>query len=307
MAKYTRGSVGHAMYVAESVYGTIPTGAMSWAGETQEYSPEHNFHQEFVPGPASRSFTEGLSMDTWEMAFRLQALAKVSNWKSYWARFGMGSTSGTADALDSFVQQVDIYDGSTHSYHVANGCKMNRLEIDAKAPGAAYLFNAQNFCQWEEGFSTRAVNTIQNVSLGAEASDPATAILGWNGNSQINVAGGGLATWYPQNFKLIVDNHLTREKGVVTGYDTNKYPTAIGLSPGQREIIFEGQVISGDMTYYNIMKSNTLITSLTIPIDTDTVTLTYGRPYRDQWPKWLNTNDVNLEPVRFRFKSISIA
>lgn len=305
MVAYTKGSLRHGYFIAEANYGVTPATAFSYAGDSNYYELKHNDKPEFKPGPGSRAWTT-LQVGPYEKAFRYSARARVASWKGFWALYGMGSLTGTGDDIGDFTFQDDVYDGTTHGYHVANGCKFDQLEIVAPGPGQLYEFIGDIMCQWEESQATRVLHSLQDVTLGAEPSIPAGAELTWNANSQINIAGGGLADWYLQDWKLTVKQNLSRKDGILTGHDTYKYPTTVALNPGALEVFFECSIISENHTYYDLLKNHTLITQVTLPIDTDSVKLNTGYLIPDTWPKWDNMADKNIEKLKFKFTTVTI-
>ena len=199
-----------------------------------------------------------------------------------------------------------MYNGSAHAYQIMNGNKINKLTLSCEGPGQVIDFDADINCQWSEIDTDKAVTTIQAVTLGAEPATVGKICHIWSGLSQRNIAGAGLVTWYPQKWKLIVDNHLTPQSGNKQGADTNWYPVTVGLDEGVRDIIFEADLVSDSQTYHNMIKDHTLMTSVTIPIgSTYTITLSNGYAEPGNYPSYKQA--LNTETVKFRFKSLTIA
>jgi hypothetical protein len=228
-----------------------------------------------------------------------------SFWRRFFAAYALGSSSGRADTLGSFTFSEDVYNGTTHVYNVARGCKVNKLTIHFPKNGGLIFWEADIWAQWMKTYSGKAISDIQNVTIGADEAAPSTAFLNWGGICQINIAGAGLTNFHPDNFKIIIDNHLGRKGLNVLGYNSTLYPLSNPAYEGIQEIIFDGQMISEDQTWHNVLLNNTTITALTIPIDVDTLTLSTGKPIRDAWPQY--SNKMNREPAKFKFQGATIA
>ena len=303
MAAYTTGELKNGQYRDEATWGTMQTGAMTMMGKTRIARPMHDDKHEFVPFAGTRS-NFSLNHGPWDKGIYSKIVPLASNWKNFFLYYGWGSASGVAEHLDSFTAQFDVYNGTTHAYQLLNGCKMNKLEIIGVGPGKMFEFDFEAYSQYAWQQSSKTVSNIQNITLGADGSDPGTSEVIWNGNAQINLGGGGLSTFYPQNFKLIVDNKLFREPGIKEAYDGSKYPVAIALHEGVRDIIFEATVISQNQTYHDAMRLKTAVTALTFPIDGETITLSNGH-FMPTYPEY--KQEINTEQIRIKFTDVSIA
>ena len=309
MTGFPPGSLGALQFVAESAYGTIPTGAMAWAGDTQSFDPVVDLKPEFLNRPGSRRFgavTRGIYDVSTTVSWFDQA---GSEWTDFLALYGYGSTSGLADHLGDFTLQVDVFDGTTHNWHFLNGCKFNRADLVFTAPGEKIMFEAEIWAQWlqiEEHASSKAIaGQMQNVTPGADGAEPGGATLFWAGNSQINLAAGGLVDWLPTNMRLSVTQGLEREYGIKTGDDSRAYPVALALHEGLSDILFTAEVISQNQTYANSKRNADAITAITIPVDDEVITLANGEWDEPALPAYKQA--VNREQISIRFPTLSIA
>ncbi len=299
-------------WVAESVYGTIPTGALTWGGETMnvKQSPLMNMRRKFsvLPG-AGRSYTQK-SSEAAQVGFNVRALArKVSggyNWRNFWAAYAFGSTTGPTDNLGSFTAQIGKTVGATHQYNFLNGCKIDRLSIVGESKGTELFFDADIIAQWSKRSTSKTITGLQNVTVGADPTNIATDVLTWAGILQMNLGGGGLQNFHPNNWQLTVSNKLHPTYGGKQGADGNIYNVAIAVGEGIRDIIFDATVDHEGETYESAKLADTEVTALTIPIDTYTLTLSNGTFEAADFVE-LKTEDVMTESMKIRFKSLSIA
>lgn len=305
MTGYPPGSMQDLYYVAEANYGVIPTDALAWLGETQGLRNTSDPQVQFHHLPGARSFG-AVTRGPYNCGCVARYLDRAgSEWHDMFALYGYGSASGLADHLGDFTLQGDIYDGTTHNYQVYSGCKVNRAEISAQK-GMPLIFELDIFSQWFRTYTSKTLASgMQDVVIANNASAETGAILTWGGASQINLAAGGLATWYPQSFTLSVVQKLEREYGSKTGDDSVDYPVAIALHEGERDILFEAEVVSQNMTYANSKMAGDAITALTLVIDDETITLADGEWEANDMPEYAQA--VNRERVAMRFKSLSIA
>ena len=297
-------------FLGEDTYGTMKTGQLGYAGDTLDLQPlpgnPFGTTFEHIPGDQVDFFVDE---DIFQGGFtRKYRMRSGEYWKNYCALYGYGSTSGLPSAsgqhLGQFTFLDDVYDGTTHAYQVFNGCKFNKLMISGRRPKAAILFEDEVFSQWYQNDSDKNLTGIQTVTLGADAGAVSSDKLIWAGNSQINLAGGGLNDWYLENWKITQNNNLFREPGVKTGGDSNPYYVPMGLNEDGQEVIFEGEVIVKDMTYINAKINKTVVTAITIPIDDDLITLTGGTFTRDDFPPF--SQKSTRERIKVRFTGLAI-
>jgi hypothetical protein len=284
---------------------------MSWAGDIQSYDPMIDGQPVFHVLPGDRSFG-ATTRGPHQVSATVRWLDQVgSEWHDFLAVYGYGSASGLTDYLGDFTMQVNKYDGTNNNWHFLNGCKINRADISGSEPGKELMFEAEVFAQWlqiETHASSKAIaGQMQDVTPGADGATPGGATLYWAANQQINIAAGGLATWYPRNWKLSVANYLNREFGIKTGDDAVAYSVAIAMHEGMRDIIFTGEVLSQNETYTLSKQKEEAITALTIPVDDETITLSNGEWDEPSLGAIAQTNNTNYEPIQIRFKSLSIA
>ena len=98
---------------------------------------------------------------------------------------------------------------------------------------------------------------------------------------------------------------MEREYGIKTGDDSIDYPVTIALHEGNAGILFTAEVISQNMTYANSKRNMEAITSLTIPLDDETITLANGEWDEPALPAYAQA--INRERIAIRFPTLSIA
>ena len=306
MAAYTAGQKFCRGYQTEITYGVMQASTLLWAGELIKFKPMLSPKREYHIYPSSRAFsaaTSGPLEEGFTAEFHSRAAAE---WKAFYAYYGMGASTTTADALPAgFTMLFDIYDGTTHRYKTYNGCKINKLEIEGTGVGQALIFRIEVFAQHHDETSTKVLNTVQSVTIGGDSTTPGGATLIWTANHTINIAAGGAVAIYPEKFKFTLHNHLTRQNGIVTGSDTLLYPVAVAQDEGIRDITYEAELIAQNTTYEAAKTLNSLVTALTIPIDDETITLSNGYFTGDDHPEY--SQDVNREPIKINFKTLAIA
>lgn len=311
MTEYPPGSLKDFQFVAEAQYGVIPTGTMTWGGSTTKYEPmvQRNPDYHVLPGSAFHgAVTEGPYDVSCILGWKDRA---ASQWHDFIAAYGFGGAAAQADVVPDFTLQADVYDAvnSKHEWHFHNGCKIVRADINFPQPGKAVEFEVEIWSQWLQKVSHASTKDIagkmQNVTPGADAAAETGSILKWAGNSQINLAAGGLADWLPQNMRLSVSRAMRREYGIKTGADSVAYPVAVALHEGVGGILFTGEVISQNQTYANSKVDGDAVTEITIPLDDETITLTNGTWDEPALPAY--AQDINRERIAVRFKSLSIA
>jgi hypothetical protein len=95
--------------------------------------------------------------------------------------------------------------------------------------------------------------------------------------------------------------------GNILGIDSAYYHCARDLMEGGRDITFTCQLDLENETYNTAKLAGSAITQITIPIDNDTITLSNGEILLedDDLPEF--KREIMEQPLRIRFKSISIA
>lgn len=314
MAQYTAGEMKKLHYVPEVTYGvTPPVGdvpTLTWGANCESLKGKVATHKQFHILEASRSFGSTTS-ETWDAGFTVKAVAQLASgaydWRKLWAVYGLGSTSGLAEHLGSFTAQTGKVVGANQKYNWYNGCKITKLQIGAEKVGMPVGFEADVLARWFAKATTKAMTGLQALTVGADPTNISTNVLCWNGALQYNLGGAGLTTWHPKSWKLIVDNHIERHYGNLTGADTNKYPVTWALNEGKRDIDFEVVVPHEDETWIDAKLASTAMTAVTIPLDTFTLTLSNGEILleEDDLPEY--KQDLMEETIKVKFKTLSIA
>jgi hypothetical protein len=310
MANYSPGELANFNYITEAVYGTTPATALVWGCTIESAKPKVNAHQAFHLGSTSRSYSD-VTKGAWDIGFKLKgwsrALSVAIQWRDFWAMFGMGSITALTEHLPSFSAQFR-FDLAADVYWHFNGCKINKLKLSCDGPGQLIDFEADVIARWVEKSLSKTLAGLQaGVVVGANATDVTTAILTWSGVSQINIAAGGLVDWHPKSWSIEIDNGLDVTMGNIYGADTLYYHCARAIQEGKRDIIFTCEVDLENETYNTAKLAGSAITSLTIPIDDDTITLANGEIMLedDDLPEFKRA--IMVQPLRIRFKSIAVA
>ncbi len=306
MAVYTAGELKDFAYVPESTYGTTPTTALTWGGKPRRIKSNNSYNVNFEPGASSRSFTD-VTRGPEDAGFEIEYLARLVsggyNWRNFAAYYAFGSTTALTDHLGSFTAQIKKTVGASNYYNFYSGCKINKLTISCDAPGKPVVFTADVWARHLCPDTDKTMSELQSMTVGADPSAISTAILTWAGVQQINI--GGAANWYPKSWSVTIDNHLEREYGNVVGADSNKYHVTYALNEGIRDIIYEATLWSQNETYTNAKINNTAVTSVTVPLDVYTLTLSTGYFEANDLPEL--KHDLMDETVKIRFKSLSVA
>jgi hypothetical protein len=307
MGQYTAGELDALYYIAESVYGTTPTGAQVFGGDLISLKPDVSLGKQFVVQGSNRSFgttTKG----PYKAGFRAQLYNRSAvSWRTLFAAYAFGSTTGLADHLGSFSALVGKKVGANYFYNMYNGCKINKLTISSEKPGMPFVFDAEVFAQWVTASTSKTFAGLQAVTMGAYPAEPAKPIDTWLTGIQINLAAGGLAAFPVKSFSLTVDNHLSRQPGLKTGADAKQYPLEAGqaINEGERDIIFEYAIDSTNETYTNSKLADQAVTALTIKIGTYTITLSGGAWEANDLPELKQA--LMEESGKIRFNAMSIA
>jgi len=307
MATYTAGELSSLNYVAESSYGTIPTGALSWAGDIISFKPSVDYSTEYLYATGSRTYNataRGMVRAGFNVECRARADASPYNWEDFWAVYGLGAESTTATHLGSFTASLHKLVGANYYYNVYNGCKMNKFSIQGTEVGRELVFGADVMSQYLSYSTSQNLTQVQTVTVGANAAEQAGATLRWNSICQINIAGGGLANFFPKTWKFTCDNHLDSQPGHRANGATN-YDVPIAIDEGIRELTFEFSIPHGSETYTNAKILDSAITALTFKVGTKTVTLGTGSLVSNDLPEL--KHDLMEESVTIKFKTIAIA
>lgn len=307
MGQYTAGELDALYYVAESAFGTTPTGAQSFGGDIISLKPSVDLVKEFILQGSNRSFgtaTKG--------PYRAGFAASLYNrsavdWRTLFAAYAFGSTSGLADHLGSFSALVGKKVGAAYKYNMYNGCKINKLVISSELPGKPWVFDVDVMAQWVSQSTTKSFTGLQTVTMGAYPTEPAKPILTRLVNPQINLNAGGLAAFPVKKISLTVDNHLSRQPSCKVGADSADYPLDAGeaINEGIRDIIVDYTIDATNETYTNSKLADQAVTALTIKVGAYTITLSGGVWEANDLPEL--KQDLMEESGRIRFNALSIA
>ena len=313
MVAYSPGEIANFYYVAESVYGTTPTDALTWGGiiaEKDGAKPKVNKNQAFHRGTSSRSFSD-VTIGAWNVGFKLRGLARVTsggyNWKNFWAAYALGSTTALTEHLGSFTAQLERVIGAGKVYWHFNGCKIDKLAISCEGPGQLIEFDVDVLARWPNRGTAKAITGLQALTVGADPAEITTALMTWASVSQINIAAGGLTTWYPRKWQIDIDNGLKATMGNLTGADTANYSCAQAINEGPRDIIFSCTLDLESETYNTAKLAGSAITALTFVLDTFTVTLSGGKLLveDDDLPPF--SREIGEQTIRIRFSGITVS
>lgn len=310
MANYSPGELANFNYSAETNYGTTLTTALTWGCTVQSAKPKVNPHKAFHLGSTSRSYSD-VTRGAWDIGLKLKGWARATSggydWRNFFATYALGSTTALTEHLGSFTGQVEFAIGAGKLYWHLNGCKIDKLKISCEGAGQIIDFDADILARWLTKGTAKAITGLQTVTVGADASEIITAMLTWSDVSQINIAAGGLVDWHPKSWSIEIDNQLTATMGNLLGADSAYYHCPRALNEGGRDIVFTCQLDLENETYNTAKLASSAITAITIPIDNDVITLSNGEILLedDDLPEF--KRDVMEQPLRIRFKSISVA
>lgn len=307
MPAFTAGELKKLYYVPEVTYGVTPVTALTWGGEIIELTPSTDMKVRINRISGTRG-TFDATRDAAEIGLKVRAMTRAVSggfdWRNLWAVYAYGAVGALTDHLGSFSMQALKTVGASNYYSQYSGCKVNKLTLDAPAPGEPWVFEADVIARWMQKATAKTIAGLQNVVVGADPADITTSLLTWNGVSQYNI-GSGLVTWYPKSLKLTVDNAMQRQMGNVVGADAVKYSVPIGISEGPRDIMLEANLWYSDETLVNARIAGTAVTAVTIPMDAQTITLSNGVFMANDFPTL--KHDIMDETVKINFKSLTIA
>jgi hypothetical protein len=267
------------MWIAETAYGTTPTSALGWASEYYGLKDDSNLdvQPQYIGG--DRGFQTS-TRGPFKVGYTLKGVSRIYSaspaykWTDFFSVNAFGAAQALTDHLPSFSSVVDIQEvtGSTvHDYILYNGCKISKLEIGGTDPGKILTFDATVMARMIQSSTTKAFVGLQNVTVGADPSAPASANpLTWSGIMQYNLNGGGLTNWQPRKWKLTIDNKLEPMPGVIQAADTavmSYYPVPNTIEEGKREIMLELTLPARDQIWQNAKRSGLPVTAVKIPID----------------------------------------
>ncbi len=315
MAQYSPGELKKFYFVPEVTYGTTPTDALTWGCDLVTLKPSVNANKDFHMLESSTYGTYGaVTKGGWEIGYTMEGLAHAESgtydWTDFWGVYGWGSATALTRHLGSFTAQVGKTVSSSNYYDFYNGCKINKLTIKCDGPGKLIQFGADVMCRWVTQDTDKTIAGLQAVTVGANPDDITSAVLTWTGTSTINIAGGGATNWYPRKWELVIDNHLERMPGNITGADSAQYPVTYALSEGLREITFTCDLPYEGETYTAAKLASSAITAIKIPIDSTAttpkvLTLSTGELVvgGDDWPEY--SHKLMDEPIKVMFKTLT--
>jgi hypothetical protein len=306
-SQYTAGELDALYYVAESSWGVTPTGAQVFGGDLISLKPDIDLNKQFIIQASNRSFG-AVSNGPYKAGFMASLYNRSAvDWRTFFAAYAYGSTTGIADHLGSFSALVAKKVSSSYKYNLYNGCKINTLKISADKPGAPFVFDAGIKSKWVTQGTSKTFTGLQSVTMGAYPAVPAKPVDSWLTGVQINLAAGGLAAFPIKKFSFTVDNKLAGMQDLVTGADAVQYPLEAGqgISEGERDMTFEYSIDSTNETYTNSKLVNQAVTALTIKIGSYTITLSGGVWEANDFPELKQA--LMEEGGKIRFNAMSIA
>ena len=307
MGQYTTGELDALYYVAESAYGTTPTGALSFGGDLLSLRPTVDLRKEWIMQGANRSFGT-VTKGPYKAGFSASLYNRSAvDWRTLFAAYAFGSTSGLADHLGSFSALIGKKVGANYFYNMYNGCKISKLAISSELPGKPWVFDADVLAQHVVKSTTKAFTGLQTVTMGAYPAEPAKPILTRLVQPQINLNAGGLAAFPTKKIALTVDNHLVGQPGCKVGADSVDYPLDAGenINEGDRDIIVDYTIDATNETYTNSKLADQAVTALTIKVGAYTITLSGGVWEANDLPEL--KQGLMEESGRVRFNALSIA
>jgi len=307
MGQYTAGELDLLYYVAESSYGVTPTGAQSYGGDLISLKPGVDLVKNYVLLGGNRSFGT-VTKGPYKAGFSASLYARAAvDWRTFFAAYACGSTSGLADHMGSFSALIGKKVGAAYKYNMYNGCKISKLVISSELPGKPWVFDVDVLAQWVSHSTTKAFTGLQTVTMGAYPSEPAKPILTWLTAPQINLAAGGLAAFPAKKLSLTIDNHMMGQPGCKIGADSVDYPldAGEGINEGERDIIVDYTIPATNETYTNSKLADQAVTALTIKVGAYTITLSGGVWEANDLPEL--KQDLMEETGRIRFNALSIA
>ena len=287
---FTAGDLSPVVYANETNYGVkvTPGQELGYIREGGNFLPLDNPHPHITWRAGKRTFSaanyvtqqnEAGFRATYEVADHSGALNNVFQY-AHQGTFG--------DALMSKTVGIRERTTGTDTLLYA-GCKVNRLTVSADEPGGVVAFEEEDLAS----YSTQGENF--NVSLAYT-----DAAVQWVGGVIL-----GDTHYYPQNFKLTINNNLGR----VLGYDSARGSITKALLEGKEEITFEMGLWMEDINWLaNSMYNGTAggDIKITLGINAPKVLTLTGLTYICDGNNTGLIQDKQMQTVRFNAEAMTV-
>ena len=315
MATYLGQDVKMTYWLPEASFGVTPAvgseAELYYLGEVKDFVSDENDNPE-EDELENRAFTE-VNRGPFEYGFQMSnvKVRKASGaWDpvDFWALYTLGATDGRASdgLLDSFSL---ITRKSTNKFRLYNGCMVDAMSISAPGVGKSLLFQLIGRCQHRARSSTRAFTGLQDVTVGADPTDPTTKFIKWLGTALTIDYGGGVANLTGvESWKLDIKNNLTQELFEATpDSGSDDYPIVEQFDEGGFDCTVDITRFHRDESVYDEMVDHTEDIELTLPIDETVWTLSGGYFPKQSPPDHKMGKDPLKESFQLKFNAVSIA
>lgn len=296
----------------EAIYGTTPTGTLDFFGEAIDATLRIDPHQTKEVWSDSRAYAPSSCVFEQEDAAvqlnaRLHAPAEGYDWRNGLVEGALGVMSGTTPLgrLPSYSMLVELTQGPVQGLYMFNGSKVKTLTVDVPNQGAKPLLTAEVWARKATKVGAgRAVTGLQQLTLGANGTIPASPALQWK--APVTLISGATRTIYPQSWKLIIENNLTRQQGSIVGADGKSYPCTQALFEGRLDISLEMMLYLEDLQIIDEMMVNQAVASWSTSIGGRTLSLLNGHYAVDSgaWPQF--AQDTMQHTVKLMFTGVSL-
>jgi len=313
MSVITTGELEQLYYVAETVYGTTPPvgtiATLTWGADLLQVKDTTDFQRTFDYISDSRAYgvtTRGMAKCGFDAKCYARNNATPYFWTNFFALYALGAVGAVTEHLPSFSAQISIKQGAAYQRFLYNGCKMTKLVMGSEGVGRPIVFDASILARYVSYSTSKAFSGLQSLTLGADPGDPIASSdpVSWLKKLGYTLSGGATTDLLARTWKLTIDNHLqAMPANILSG--ATYYPIASTIEEENREIIFEATIPAQDQTFETAKRNGTAMTSLTIPADNKTITLSNGYFDDTDFPTY--KQGLNDENIKIHFKTITIA
>ena len=287
---FTAGDLSPIVFANETNYGIMvtPGNELGYIRDGGSFRPLDDPHPHITWRNGKRTFSKA-------------NYVTQQNEAGYTASFEVADHSGCLNSVLQYAHQgtfadslmsktVGICERTASTSLVYVGCKVNSFTISADAPGAVVAFEEEAYASYSD------TGTAVNVSLAYT-----DAAVQWVGGVIL-----GDSHYYPQSFKLTINNNLGR----VYGYDSARGSITKALLEGREEIDFEMTLWMEDLGWLTNNMYNGLATGdikITLGINAPKVLTLTGLTYKCDGDNTGLVQDKQLQTVRFRAEGMTVS
>lgn len=293
---YTAGDLKSLQTITETIYGTTPTGVLSYAGDLKTVSGgSTNMNAVKQRYGGSRTFDEMTYEPTsfgYSANFNVKNVLKTKDWATTWGTYTLGALTGPIRKLPTFSTMIC---GSPTVFNLASGCMVNSFKMSSNGLGTPIEFDADVVCRQLRASTTRAF-TNPVVTVGADAPTTTESIIHTLEFPTINAVKSPVKSW-----NLTINNQVF---GVPDKQGDEMLANGFCLASEGVEISFTATKQAGNETWTALKLAKTDGITVTIPVGLRTITLTGGAVMGNDFPT--RAQAQYDETLNMEFKGITI-